>query len=327
MQTKQIYPQTDETHLISFIVTYYNQPARMLKECLDSILALSLSEEEREIIVVDDGSSLTPVDELLSYRDHIIFVRQPNLGVSEARNTGIRISTGKYLQFIDGDDYLLRSPYEHCLDIMRYGDPEIVLFDMTEDPDEESEYVAEGPIEGNAFMLKHNLRGTACGYLFRRSILSSLRFTKGITYGEDEEFTSQIILRATCLYYTTAKAYYYRQHAASVVHRKEMKAKIARLDDNLTVICHLNQMADTMPKADREALSRRVAQLSMDYIYNVIMLTKSPQHLEKSVQRLSEEGLFPLPDKHFTVKYDVFRKLIKTKQGRRLLCFLLPKLP
>ena len=42
--------------LVSFILTYYNLPVQMLCECIDSILALSLTPEEREIIVVDDGS-------------------------------------------------------------------------------------------------------------------------------------------------------------------------------------------------------------------------------------------------------------------------------
>ena len=44
--------------LVSFILTYYNQPVQMLCECIDSILALSLRPFEREIIVVDDGSTV-----------------------------------------------------------------------------------------------------------------------------------------------------------------------------------------------------------------------------------------------------------------------------
>ena len=48
--------------LVSFIVTTYNLPVTLLDECLNSILSLSLSEEEREIILIDDGSDRSPID-------------------------------------------------------------------------------------------------------------------------------------------------------------------------------------------------------------------------------------------------------------------------
>ena len=53
MQNKQIFTQSDGHPLISFIIPYYNLPKQMLKECLESILALTLNNKEKEIIVVD----------------------------------------------------------------------------------------------------------------------------------------------------------------------------------------------------------------------------------------------------------------------------------
>ena len=97
---------THSTPLVSFVLTYYNQPVKMLKECLDSILVLSLRPYEREIIIVDDGSDTCPMNELMKYGDDIIYIRQKNKGLSEARNMGIRIATGAYIQFIDADDLL-----------------------------------------------------------------------------------------------------------------------------------------------------------------------------------------------------------------------------
>lgn len=75
--------------LVSFILTCYNLPLDMLCACIDSILRLSLRSEEREIIVVDDGSDVSPINNLLRYGDEIIYVRQKNGGVSTARNTGM----------------------------------------------------------------------------------------------------------------------------------------------------------------------------------------------------------------------------------------------
>ena len=99
--------------MISFIITSHNEPVTMLRQCLDSVLSLSLSKDEREIILLDDGSSHSPINELYDILDHIIYVRQKNGGLSNARNTGMKLASGQYEQFIDADDYQLRAPYQH----------------------------------------------------------------------------------------------------------------------------------------------------------------------------------------------------------------------
>ena len=74
---------------------------------------LSLTQEEREIIVIDDGSINSPLAALADGIDQIIYIRQPNKGAAAARNTGLGIAKGRYIQFVDGDDRLVRSGYEH----------------------------------------------------------------------------------------------------------------------------------------------------------------------------------------------------------------------
>ena len=130
MQNKQIFTQSDGHPLISFIIPYYNLPKQMLKECLESILALTLNNKEKEIIVVDDGSTESALETVRQIDDRIIYLRQPNGGLSEARNTGMRLAKGKYIQFVDGDDRLLTSPYNHCLDLIRFKAPDMVVFDF-----------------------------------------------------------------------------------------------------------------------------------------------------------------------------------------------------
>ena len=194
--------------LVSFIVTCYNLPVEMLCECIDSILKLSLQPAEREIIIVDDGSDISPMNDLLRYGDDIIYVRQKNGGLSAARNKGLEVATGLYLQFVDGDDQLIKSGYDYCLDIIRHHqDAEMVIFDFDEH-DHESAVPPENkvtPMSGTSYMHHNNIHGTACGYLFRRTTLSDLRFTPGI-YHEDEEFTPQLLIRAETVYPTMAKA-------------------------------------------------------------------------------------------------------------------------
>lgn len=309
--------------MISFIIPYYNVPTEMLCECVESILALSLSPEEREIIIVDDGSERSPLELLRPLLDEVIYIRQRNGGLSNARNTGLRISRGEYIQFVDADDYLIRTPYEHCLDIMRYETPDLVFFNSTENPKGNMPLHFDGPMDGTSYLRHHSLRAAAWGYLFRRQILGQLRFREGI-YHEDEEFTPQLLLRAERVFVTNADAYYYRRRKDSITQKRDIRTRVKRLKDLESVIFRLNRLSHSGPLVDGEALQRRVSQLTMDYLYNVILQTRSVHQLEKSVARLRQAGLFPLPDKAYTQKYQWFRRLSSQPIGRMLLCRLLP---
>lgn len=312
-----------EKPLVSFILTYYNLPVEMICECIDSILAISLQPCEREVIVIDDGSESSPLNNLMKYGKDIIYVRQQNLGLSGARNTGIQMATGEYLQFVDGDDLLARAPYEHCLDLIRNSHPEMVIFDFTKASPEEKSY-KDSPLQsGSDYMRHQNIRGTACGYLFRRSILGNLRFTPGI-FHEDEEFTPQLILRADTVCITDAEAYLYRVRPNSIITDQHIRKKIRRLNDMQGVLLRLNTMADRMPTNDKTAMQRRVAQLTMDYLYNIILQTKSRHYLERKIEELRKAGLFPLPDKDYTTKYKWFRRLTNSPKGISFLMRIIP---
>ena len=323
MQTTQSNTLTPP--LVTFIVAYYNLPVTMLCQCLDSILALSLSNAEREIIVIDDGSDDNPLPSLGRYLDDIIYVRQRNSGLSEARNRGIQLANGQYEQFIDADDYLLRTPYEHCLDLVRYQTSDVVMFDLTDDSEASptADFNTDDLKSGTEYLSHHNLHASACGYLFRRAILGQLRFTPGILH-EDEEFTPQLLLRAETVASTNAQAYYYRRRPHSSTTETDPRRVVRRLNDSLQVILKLNRIADTLPTSERLALSRRVAQLTMDYIYNIIVQTRSRHYLDRKLAYLRKAGLFPLPDRDYTTKYKWFRRLTNSSMGLSLLMNVLP---
>lgn len=318
MQTTQNMPQQP---LISFIVTDYNIPEEMLDECLGSLSDLSLNEAEYEIILVDDGSTVSPLTGMAtieSRKDNIVYVRQRNQGLSSARNTGLKMASGKYVHFIDGDDFLLRAPYEHCLDIVRYHNPDIVLFDSTNRQKAAPTFTYEGPMGGSEFLHNHNLRAAAWGYIFRRSILGPLRFTPGLLH-EDEEFTPQLVLRADRVFLTSAKAYYYRRREGSIMTSKEPAVKQKRLADSLKIITRLQDLAQRLPHQEKIALERRVNQLAMDLLYNTIRENHSHESLEQAIEALRNIGLFPLPDMKYTRKYSLFRRMMNSSLGRSAL--------
>ena len=324
MQNQQTNTSSQETQpLVTFIVTYYNLPMTMVRQCIESIMALSLRKDEREILLIDDGSTQSPLSGLDGWLDDIVYVRQPNAGLSCARNKGIQMSRGTYLQFVDADDYLLKAPYEHCLSVIRTQKADVVMFSLTDNAESQSSFETEDTKSGAEYLNQHNLHASACGYLFRRDILGILRFTANI-YHEDEEFTPQLLLRAETVAATNAQAYFYRQRHHSITTEDDKRHVIKRLNDSMLVIKRLNEMADTLPYNERLALNRRVAQLTMDYIYNIIMQTRNRHYLERKLNVLRRAGLFPLPDRDFTAKYKWFRRLSASKAGLTLLTTLLP---
>jgi glycosyltransferase involved in cell wall biosynthesis len=323
MQTEQ---NNEGQPLISFIIPLYNVPFDMLRDCVKSILKLSLSVDERQIIVVDDGSEQSPVQMLTELDDGIIYIRQKNRGVSAARNTGLRMAEGQYIQFVDADDILLQAPYEHVLDLVRYDGSDIVMFDFCERPPKSLKYSDFEPATGSEWLRRNNIHGSAWGYVFRSSILGSLRFTPGISYGEDEEFTPQLLLRADRVRVTTAQAYLYSTRPASAINRRDMRSRLKRLNDAKHVILSLRAKATTMPPEESIAIQRRTAQLTMDYIYNVIVITRSRRYLDKQLDELRKKGLFPLPDRNYTTKYTWFRRMTNTSIGLTILLRTLPLL-
>lgn len=89
---------------VSVILPTYNR-CRLLKRAVDSVLDQTC--RDFELIVVDDGSSDDTPALLARYGDRLRAIRQPNRGVSAARNAGIRQAAGKLIALLDSDDYWL----------------------------------------------------------------------------------------------------------------------------------------------------------------------------------------------------------------------------
>ena len=94
MLDSQIISHNSTQPLVTFIITTYNLNAELLKECVESITKLSTSIDEREIIVIDDGSDLPALNSLTSVCKNIVYLWQPNNGASAARNIGLDIAHG-----------------------------------------------------------------------------------------------------------------------------------------------------------------------------------------------------------------------------------------
>lgn len=98
---------------ISIIVPVYNAEKYLVK-CLDSLV--NQTKKDIEIILVNDGSTDRSIEILEEYKgkypDMITVISQENQGQSAARNVGIESATGKYIAFVDSDDYVSEDMFE-----------------------------------------------------------------------------------------------------------------------------------------------------------------------------------------------------------------------
>lgn len=112
---------------LSVVIPAYNA-AGYIEKCLNTIINQNI--KDMEIIVIDDGSADGTLELLKQYKTRYSNVRvvsvTQNKGVSHARNIGLRIARGKYITFVDADDYLEADMYRTMLCAMKQYDADIV---------------------------------------------------------------------------------------------------------------------------------------------------------------------------------------------------------
>lgn len=114
--------------VVSIIVPIYNAE-KYLNECIDSII--NQSYPEIEIILINDGSTDKSDEICKRYEEldkRIKYIYKENEGVSIARNTGIKISTGEWITFLDADDKAELNMCERFISNLRNSESDIYLF-------------------------------------------------------------------------------------------------------------------------------------------------------------------------------------------------------
>ena len=207
--------------LISIVVPVY-KTEKYLDRCVQSIQRQSYS--NIEVILVDDGSPDTSgdlCDALAETDDRIRVIHKQNGGLSSARNAGIDASKGKYVCFVDSDDYLDKEYASTLYGMISETDADLAKIDYVEiDTDDYSAdsaaadiQVYEGKEVEKAFL---RLRvDSACVFLYKRSLIGETRFPEGKT-SEDIPFNYHIFQKATKFAYCPVKKYYYWHNPNSI---------------------------------------------------------------------------------------------------------------
>lgn len=211
---------------LSVIVPIYNSE-KYLEKCIISILNQSF--RSLELILINDGStddSIKICNKYLKKDKRVRLVDKSNEGVAIARNTGLNISVGEYITFVDSDDWIELNMYSEMMDIADKYSADIVLCDCIKDFDNHSEVYTHDIREGfytesqlaNEYyphlLIMENIEYPAtisnCLMLFRNNIRTSeIEYLPGVRYSEDLLFGAQIMSQAKSFYYLKNKTFYH----------------------------------------------------------------------------------------------------------------------
>ncbi len=324
---------------LSFIIPHYNLPRQLLTRCIDSIISQNMPKDSYEIIIIDDGSQTVPYSLIDIYKtENLKIISTRHSGPGGARNRGLDEASGKYIQFIDADDYLQPQALNDCIEILHTERPKILRFkynichnDKQHKPVAKKKNIKYGTtISGAAFMMNNNLSGCPWDYIFERetAIKNNIHFATNV-YHEDEEFNTKLHYHATSLIVCNIPVYNYCIRSGSITSNSNSDFEKKRIEDLFSLLERLTKFrAQTDEKANpiqKKGLSRKLTMLTVDVILNLFYNKRTAHEIHSLCkERISPLGLYPLPPKSYSLKYRIFRILANNILGLTILRLLLP---
>ncbi|USK91798.1 glycosyltransferase [Rossellomorea marisflavi] len=214
--------------LVSVIIPVYNTE-EFLEECINSVI--NQTYKNIETIIINDGSTDRSKEVLSSYsKKNLKFtiIDQPNSGNSVARNKGISNANGKYILFVDSDDFISRDLISDAVLLLEENNLDLIRFEAESFIDKNysndgvnciqydfSNFFSDKKLYNKDSFLNANLKGfwpSAVLYIVKKEILikNQIFFKPNILH-EDDLFTTRIFMSVEASMYT-AKKYYKRRY-------------------------------------------------------------------------------------------------------------------
>lgn len=252
-----------EKPLISVIVPAYNVE-KFIGKCIDSILQQSF--KDFEVLLIDDGAkdSTPEICDACAKKDSRIKVyHKENGGLSDARNYGIDRMQGKYVTFIDSDDYVDSGYFEYLYGLItQEEDIQIAICgkksvreDENASPDPETFHeIITGERAVQKMLCGHGSGHSAWGKLYSADLWKTVRYPKGKIY-EDYATTYRVMALVDKAAWGNAAMYFYVQHIESIMHQKCSRRSLSLVDiaDEETEF-----IVKKWPALKQEALVRKV---------------------------------------------------------------------
>ena len=216
---------------VSIIVPVFNVE-KYLTKCLESLVSQTFS--DIEIILVNDGStddSKKICEKFASKDKRIIIINKENGGVSSARNLGIEHSKGKYISFVDSDDYIANDMIEFLVRNIERTDADISTcghYDCYMNKDSIKKYHFKNSNESGVLSSHQALQESLIGgkisllpydKLYKRELFDNIKFPIGVIY-EDSAVIPKVMTQISKVYYSFSPKYYYVRRVNSITNSK-----------------------------------------------------------------------------------------------------------
>lgn len=220
--------------IISVIIPCYN-----VEEHIERVVASILIQtfEDFELLIINDGSTDNTANILLRIKEldpRIRVVNKVNQGVSMARNTGLDLATGKYVVFVDGDDWVDAKFLENYIMLLQNDGDALIyqsfvsVFSDKQIEEKLPKVIFEKDKLADALIILEQKRclGGACNKIFSRDIIqqNNIRFDKRFSYGEDKIFTLEYLHYVNTIIFSDQCGYYYNRTTESSLSKKHHKA-------------------------------------------------------------------------------------------------------
>ena len=293
---------------LSIIIPMFNAE-NYISRCLNSVVDQNLSNNEYEIIIINDGStdnSLKTCQEFTIKHSNIKIISTENLGQSSARNTGIQISKGKYIYFIDSDDYIATNSLGILLEKSLKFNLDILCFKMIRTKTSELKKI--NPLEikknkttiltGQDYLIDSNsyYKEGVWWYFIKRGYLSELglKFIEG-RYLQDTVFTAELFINAKKVSFILLDVYRYIINPNSVWTNKSPKHLRKGIDDFTFITIKFGQLIDEIKDSKlKERMENYRSRMILNMIKRLAISDLSFLKINNNLNLLKEENLYPL---------------------------------
>lgn len=282
---------------ISVIIPVYNKE-KYIEECLRSLAKQTM--QDFEVIIVNDGStdnSKQIIQQVIENKllKNIVYLEKTNGGLSDARNYGVKYAKGKYISFLDSDDYLDSNLFSDLKEYINQ-DIDLIKFKMkTVNQDGKILKKIDGPIfekctGEEAFkqlVSKDECLEVACVYLYKREffIKNDFKYVYGL-YHEDFGLTPFVICTAQSVVSLNIYGYNYVQTDNSIMRTTDYKNIVKKANDTL------KHFDNAMNKINYSKTTNVILKL---YYTNAILLKAQDlknEEYEKYIKELKKRKLY-----------------------------------
>lgn len=299
--------------ICSIIIPYYNVPTELVNRCLNSILNQNWGSNAYEIIFVNDGS-LIPLDEstkkIFEQIPLFTLIEQENQGPGIARNKGINTSKGKYLLFLDSDDYWQPNTFHLLLPYIKNEQYDIIKFSAKGFDPLLKHHTFETQT-GCEYMAYNNLIKGLWSYCYKTEFIQKNNILMpNINNAEDDVFLYYVFYHASRCLFTNIPLYHYDRNRENSLTQNNITQKAYYLLQALKELSIFNteQQKEDLNITQKKALNRAFYTIIIDYIYKVCTSTLSFHEKKVHIKALRQiTAIKPLPNIKINLKYSIFR--------------------